>query len=107
MIKVYLENTKGDYKATGMYNEKTNELKLLSGSKVFLDVPYIESFNTDRIINQRYGKIDDDIVIDNIMFKSPSTAGSFVTGRSCNGLTAWKDKEGRSIKELIGKKSDK
>ena len=36
-----------------------------------------------------------------MVFKSASTAANFVTGSSTNGLTAWKDKDGRTIKEII------
>ena len=34
-------------------------------------------------------------------FKSPSTAANFVTGRSTNGLIAWKNIDKKTIKELI------
>lgn len=36
-----------------------------------------------------------------VTFKSASTAAIFVTGGSTNGLTAWKTKEGKTIKEAI------
>ena len=39
-------------------------------------------------------------VKENVVFKSASTAANFVTGSSTNGLTAWKDVNGKSLKEL-------
>lgn len=35
-----------------------------------------------------------------VEFGSPSTAGGVVRGGNTNGLTAWKNKEGKSLKEL-------
>ena len=40
------------------------------------------------------------ILQENVLFQSPSYAAAFVNGRSTNGLTAWKDKEGKSLKEI-------
>ena len=36
----------------------------------------------------------------NVLFQSPSYAAAFVNGRSTNGLTAWKDKEGKTLKDI-------
>lgn len=43
---------------------------------------------------------EDGILLEDYLFSSPSAAGSFVTGASLNGLTAWLDEEGRSLKDL-------
>ena len=40
-------------------------------------------------------------------FRSPSTAANFVTGNSTNGLLAWKDENGRTLKEILNDKVDK
>ena len=37
------------------------------------------------------------LVLEDVRFDSPSAAGQFVTGRSCNGWLAWKSGDGRSI----------
>ena len=37
-----------------------------------------------------------------VLFTSSSTAGNFVTGFSTNGLTAWKTKDGKPLKEALG-----
>ena len=99
MIKVFLTNTRDDYYAVGEYNEKTNELKVLKNSRVCLNISSTWTFNPERIIKSRVGKLDKDILIEDITFKSPSTAGNFVTGKSTDGLTAWKDENGISIKK--------
>ena len=33
-------------------------------------------------------------------FPSPSSAATVIHGGTANGLTAWKDKQGKSLKEL-------
>lgn len=37
------------------------------------------------------------VVVGDVCFDSPSAAGSFVTGGSCNGWEAWKGEDGHSI----------
>jgi hypothetical protein len=37
---------------------------------------------------------------DDYIFSSPSTAALIVMGRNANGLTEWKNKEGRTLKEF-------
>ena len=45
--------------------------------------------------------IQDCILTDDIVFSSPSSAAGFVAGRSSNGKTAWKTKDGRTINALL------
>ena len=40
------------------------------------------------------------ILQENVLFQSPSYAAAFVNGRNTNGLTAWKDKEGKTLKDI-------
>lgn len=40
------------------------------------------------------------ILQEDVLFQSPSYAAAFVNGRNTNGLTAWKNKEGKSLKEI-------
>ena len=39
----------------------------------------------------------------NVSFSSPSSAGMFVLGGSINGWTEWKNKEGKTLDELLRK----
>ena len=36
-----------------------------------------------------------------MLFLSPSTAAAMVLGRNANGLTEWKDKNGKTLKEIM------
>jgi len=37
---------------------------------------------------------------DDYIFSSPSTAAGMVMGRNANGLSEWKNKDGKSLKEF-------
>lgn len=46
-------------------------------------------------------KVDENgILLENVHFKSPSYAAAFIVGGHVNGLTSWKNAEGRTLKEL-------
>ena len=101
-MKVYLEKKKHNVKAVGEYDKSSNSLTVLSGSLLSADISYTEKFRGSKsIANKRESvSIVDNVLQEDVPFKSPSTAGNFVTGRSTDGLTAWKDENGRSIKEI-------
>ncbi|AJD91990.1 methionine sulfoxide reductase A [Jeotgalibacillus malaysiensis] len=40
------------------------------------------------------------ILQENVLFKSPSYAAAFVVGGHANGLTEWKDADGRKFGEI-------
>lgn len=50
--------------------------------------------NKVQLINNEY------VVIEDLLFSSPSLAAAIVMGRSANGLTEWKDKNNRTLKDL-------
>ncbi|WEV60156.1 GIY-YIG nuclease family protein [Streptococcaceae bacterium ESL0729] len=47
-----------------------------------------------KINNQKF------ILLEDVLFTSPSTAASFITGSSVNGRDVWKDEQDRSINDL-------
>lgn len=102
-MKVYIKNEKRKVDAVGEFNEMTRELVVLKGTTVSKEIAYSEKFRGSKSIEKhREGKIKNSVLIEDVRFKSPSTAGNFVTGKSTNGLTAWKTKEGKTIKEILG-----
>ncbi len=46
------------------------------------------------ILKRKAAMIEDGILKEEVSFKSPSAAGSFVIGASCNGWVNWKDEKG-------------
>jgi hypothetical protein len=64
---------------------------------------------TQNFINFRQKLIDEGVLIkkgeflefpEDYIFSSPSTAACIVLGRNANGLTEWKQKDGRTLKEF-------
>lgn len=64
---------------------------------------------TSNFIKIRQRLIDDNVLInkeefyeftDDYIFSSPSTAAAMVMGRNANGLTEWKQKDGKTLKEF-------
>ena len=102
-MEVYLHRRDGT-KATGEYDIKTNSLTVYKGSQVSPKVNHSETFLVAVTIERlRSEHVKNGIVINNITFKSPSTAATFVIGSNSNGLIRWKDKSGRTLKELLKK----
>lgn len=49
---------------------------------------------------RRKVSVVDGVLQEAVLFSSPSYAAMFVIGKSANGLTSWKDENGRSLKEI-------
>ncbi len=106
-MKVYLIREKSGIKAVGEFSPSTNELKVKKGSVVSAEIKYTGKFRGAKSVEKsRQGVIENNTVIKDVIFKSPSTAANFVTGNSTNGLIAWKDTKGITIKELLAKGED-
>jgi len=100
-MKLYLIGKKNSISATGEYNPTTKQLTVLKGSRVSNFISYTEKFRgTGSIEKNRTNTVKNRLVVKDITFKSASTAANFVTGSSTNGLIAWKDKNGRTLKEI-------
>ena len=54
------------------------------------------------VLKEKRGKanIVDGILQEDVLLSIPSYAAMFVIGKSANGLTSWKDEEGRTLKEI-------
>jgi hypothetical protein len=64
---------------------------------------------TPNFITYRQKLIDEGVLVDkgeyfefsdDYIFSSPSTAAVMVMGRNANGLTEWKNKDGKTLKEF-------
>jgi hypothetical protein len=103
-MKVYIKSRKKDFEANGEFDITTKKLKIFKGSKVSSNITYSEKFKGAKTIEKlRDNKIKNNILQEDMIFKSPSTAANFVTGRSTNGLIAWKTEEGKKLKEVLSK----
>ena len=79
---------------------------VLKGSKIATD--YVNSYGersiakrNELIQSEKIAVINNEfIVMEDLLFSSPSAAADIVMGRSANGLIEWKDVNGRTIKDL-------
>lgn len=101
-MKVYLINKNFEVNAIGEFDPKSNALIVLKGSLLSKDIVYTPKFKGSKAIEKhRKGRVKNCILQEDVAFKSSSTAGNFVTGRSTNGPAVWKDEKGRTIKEIF------
>lgn len=101
-MKVFLIRERARIKASGEYDPETKGITVLKGSVLSASVAHTEKFRGAKSIEKsRDGVVKENILQKDVAFKSASTAANFVTGSSTNGLTAWKNADGKSIKELI------
>lgn len=101
-MKVYLIRERSGIKATGEFDPATRAVTVLKDSILSESVAHTAKFRGAKSIEKsREGVLKDNILQKDVVFKSASTAANFVTGSSTNGLTAWKNKDGKTIKEII------
>ncbi len=100
-LMLYLK-TKTGANATGEYDPASKELTVKKGSIVSADVHSDGKFRSaNSVLKYREQYCDGTTVKKDVAFKSASTAANFVTGRSTNGLIAWKNSDGQTLKTLL------
>ena len=100
-ITIFLK-TKDGADAEATYNIDTKECVVKKGSIVTEGISSAPTFkSTKSIKKQRDEYVKENVVIQDVHFKSSSTAGNFVTGRSTDGMHAWKDNKGTPLKKII------
>ena len=98
-IRVLTNGRNGLYCAYGIFDGK--KLKVLQGSRISNSVrakvnPIVEELRKNpKLVSQDY------VVLEDIMFRSASTAASFVTGNISNGMRVWKLESGKTLGSAI------
>ncbi len=100
-MKVYLTNRSKNLSATAIYDIENKRFIVLKGSAVSESIAGGSFRSAKSIAKMREGTVENNKLIKDVEFKSASTAANFVTGRSTNGLLAWKDKDGTKLKDLL------
>lgn len=100
-MKVFLNSKKMDAYAQGEYSAENGELIVKKGSILSLTLSESKTFRGKKtIIKTREGKMDGNILTEDVRFSSPSTAANFVTGGSSNGMRLWKTEKGIALGDL-------
>lgn len=101
-MKLYLKSNRSGVNAVGEYDKNQKKFIVKKGSVVSMQIGSSEKFRgASSIAEMREKYVVDCVVKSDVEFKSPSTAANFVTGNSTNGLVAWKDADGKKLKELV------
>ena len=88
--------------AIAEYDPTTKTTIVKKGSTVSPSVRTSGKFHSaNAIVKLRELHCKDSKTIEDVVFRSASTAANFVTGQSTNGLKAWKDEDGHSLKEIL------
>ena len=90
-----------DGSAKGTYTED-GRMIVFEGSRINPNVTPACSESTRKLRNRYTDVINDyNILQENLEFKSPSGAASFIAGAPVNGNVYWKNEDGKTLKELL------
>ncbi len=101
---IFLTAKNGDYDAKGVYED--GKITVLPGSTIRLDFAnHIRGGNKALSFRENPEYVDaKGLVLKGCQFTSASTAAQFVTGRSTNGLEAWKIEKKVNLKQWLEQK---
>lgn len=104
-ITVFMKNQKGSSEYNAKAEYYGDKIVVLKGSKINSKVASSSTFKLNSFAQSaREDKNNYDkrfILTKDIEFSSPSTAGQFVCGYSVSGMTAWRDTNKRTLKEIV------
>lgn len=102
VIEIFMNKPGIGVEASATYDTNTKETIVKKGSRVSKDYSKSKTFKSLKsIMKSREGTVENCMVIMDVSFKSASTAGNYVTGRSTDGMSAWVDKDGKKLKEIL------
>lgn len=96
----YLKRKCGGTEISATCKQTSEGFVVLKGSKIFENTsPNIRDKNVLNARSKKNWDKNGNLLADTL-FPSPSAAAMFVAGNSANGLLAWKDENGKTIKQL-------
>ena len=102
-IDIIMKKDRIGVEAYAQYDTETKETVVLKGSLLSENISQAKTFRGAKsIIKFRDGVVGEDnrLVVD-VTFKSSSTAGNFVTGRSTDGPGSWNTLDGKRLKDML------
>lgn len=101
-MRLYLKKERIGVNAVAEYDMDKRTFTVLKESKISDDISLASTFRSANSVKKwRTEYVIKNKLINDITFQSPSTAANFVTGRSTNGLVAWKNEKGQILRELL------
>ena len=101
-MRVYLKKRNSDVSAVGEYDIESGEIIVKKGAVVSDRVATEGKFRSaTSVIRYREVHCKGRKTKEDVTFKSASTAANFITGTSTNGLIAWKDEKGNTLRSII------
>ena len=99
---------KNTYKNTVMKESQIavmEEFVVLQGSHIAIE----DDDTIPAVLKERRRKVSvvDGVLQEDVLFSGPSYAVMFVIGKSANGLTSWKDENGRNLKDIENSETEK
>lgn len=73
---------------------------VLKGSKIAPSSDDDSTISSGNSQKRKECRIENNILQEDVLFSSPTSAAQFVTGKSCNGLVSWKTKDGKTLRDL-------
>ena len=101
-LKLFMKIDRIGVNAKAIFDTETRRTTVLKGSVLSPTISAAPTFHGKKaIVKTRENCVVNNILEKDLIFSSPSTAGNIVTGRSTDGLQAWKTEDGRTLKEAL------
>ena len=88
------------FTAEATAKQTTEGFVVLKGSKIAPSSGVDNTISPGNRKKREECKIENNILQEDVLFNSPSSAAEFVTGKSCNGWVSWKTKDGKTLHDL-------
>ena len=89
-----------DFTVEAAAKQTSEGFVVLKGSKIAPSSDNDSTISPGNSQKRKDCKIENNILQEDVLFNSPTSAAQFVTGKSSNGLVSWKNKEGKTLSEL-------
>ena len=101
-IELFLNRTikKINFTVEAFAKQTTEGFVVLKGSKIAPNSDDDSTISPGNSQKRKDCKIDGNILQEDVLFNSPTSAAQFVTGKSCNGWITWKTKDGKTLHDL-------
>lgn len=107
-IELFLKQTikKINFTTDATAKQNSEGFVVLKGSKIAPSSDGDINISPSNSKKRNECKIENNVLQEDVLFNSPSSAAEFVTGKSSNGWISWKTKDGKTLRDLENMNSD-